>query len=64
MCSAISVAFWRCWSVNTLRCSDLMAFIAENADSQEYVNPNIVMSETESFLETGDCESGTNLAQS
>ena len=40
-----------------------MAFIVENADSQEYVNQNIVRTKTASFLEAGYCESGTNLAQ-
>ena len=40
-----------------------MAFIVENADSQEYLNPNIVRTETASFLEAGYCESGTYLAQ-
>ena len=35
----------------------------ENADSQEYLNPNIVRRETASFLEAGYYESGTNLAQ-
>jgi len=40
-----------------------MAVIVENADSQEYVYPNIVRTETASFLEAGYCESGTNLAQ-
>jgi len=49
--------------VNTLLCSDLMVFIVENADSQEYLNPNIVRTENASFLEAGYCESGTNLAQ-
>jgi len=42
-----------------------MAFIGlvENADSQEYLNPNIVRTETASFLEAGYCESGTNVVQ-
>jgi len=35
-----------------------MAFIVENADSQEYVNPNIVKTETASFLEAGYSKSG------
>ena len=40
-----------------------MTFTVENADSQEYVNPNIVRIETASFLEAGYGESETNLAQ-
>jgi len=40
-----------------------MAFIVENIDSQEYVNPNIVRTETASLLEAGYSESATYLAQ-